>query len=306
MTKARQRTQREKPDDVSLDGNEQGHEAAIERLREFAENGLDDPALDGLNDIDPERVAAAAGDRRLLEEPDGDLRAQLRIVEALIFAAPQPLSEKKIAEQLPPDTDVGALLERLQGEYADRGVHLVRVAGKWAFRTAEDLSFLLEKYAVEERRLSKAALETLAIIAYHQPVTRAEIEEVRGVQTSRGTLDVLMETGWVRPRGRRRSPGKPLTYGTSDAFLSHFGLDSLGDLPGLQELKGAGLLASDLPPDFAVPSPKDVAALMPDELPLDEEEEETAELGLDDGSVDDAGHDENQDEDAAEKGPAGI
>ena len=287
MAKARHGAQRDEADGAALEGNEQGHEAAIERLREIAENGLDDPALDGLNDIDPERVAAAAGDRRRPEEPDVDLRAHLRIVEAMVFAAPQPLSEKKIAEQLPPETDVRALLEHLQSEYADRGVHLIRVAGKWAFRTAEDLSFLLEKYAVEERRLSKAALETLSIIAYHQPVTRAEIEEVRGVQTSRGTLDVLMETGWVRPRGRRRSPGRPLTYGTSDEFLSHFGLDSLGDLPGLVELKGAGLLDSDLPPDFAVPSPKDVAALMPDELPLEEADEETAELGLDDDAVDD-------------------
>ena len=303
MAKARQGAQRNGSKNVSLEGEEQGHAVALERLRAFAENGLDDPALDGLNDIDPERVAAAAGERRRLEEPDSDLRAHLRIVEAMVFAAPQPLSEKKIAEQLPPETDVGALLERLQGEYADRGVHLVRVAGKWAFRTAEDLSFLLAKYAVEERRLSKAALETLAIIAYHQPVTRAEIEEVRGVQTSRGTLDVLMETGWVRPRGRRRSPGKPLTYGTSDEFLSHFGLDSLGDLPGLVELKGAGLLDSDLPPDFAIPSPKDVAALMPDELPLDEEEEETAELGLEGDASDDDDH--GEDEDPAEADPTG-
>src|SRR5690606_19071696 len=134
-------------------------------------------------------------------------------------------------------------------------------------RTAQDLSYLLEKHAVEERRLSRAALETLAIIAYHQPVTRAEVEEIRGVQTSKGTLDVLLETGWIRPRGRRRAPGKPITYGTTAAFLEHFGLDTVGDLPGLAELKGAGLLDGNLPPDFKVPDPKDVAALMPDELP---------------------------------------
>ncbi|MBU2532513.1 MAG: SMC-Scp complex subunit ScpB, partial [Alphaproteobacteria bacterium] len=176
---------------------------------------------------------------------DCDTGEQLRVVEALIFASPQPLSENKISEYLPAGTDVAALIEALAESYAGRGIELVRVAGKWSFRTAGDLAYLLEKYAVEERRLSKAALETLAIIAYHQPVTRAEIEEIRGVQTSRGTLDVLMETTWIRPRGRRRAPGKPITYGTTDAFLSHFGLDALGDLPGLADLKGAGLLDSD-------------------------------------------------------------
>ena len=259
MTKARRRVATE---DAQMPGDDdQAHEAAIERLREIAENGLDDRALDGLNDIDRKALEAVATEveRRTAGASD-EQRAQLRIVEALIFASPQPLSEKKIAEQLPPDTDVRELLEQLGAEYQERGVQLVKVAGKWMFRTADDLSYLLEKYATEERRLSKAALETLAIIAYHQPVTRAEIEEIRGVQTSRGTLDVLMETTWVRPRGRRRSPGKPLTYGTTDAFLAHFGLENIGDLPGLAELKGAGLLDSDLPPDFAVPDPKNVAA----------------------------------------------
>ena len=153
---------------------------------------------------------------------------------------------------------------------------------------AEDLGYLLEKHALEERRLSKAALETLAIIAYHQPVTRAEIEEIRGVTTSKGTLDVLMETGWIRPRGRRRAPGKPVTYGTTEDFLIHFGLDSIKDLPGLAELKGAGLLDSNLPPGFAVPEPSDIAALMPDELPLDAaDEEETAELPFDEPIIED-------------------
>lgn len=142
------------------------------------------------------------------------------------------------------------------------------------FRTAEDLSYLLERHAKDERRLSKAALETLAIIAYHQPVTRAEMEEIRGVTTSGGTLDILLETGWVRPRGRRRAPGKPITYGTTDAFLAHFSLDNIKDLPGLTELKGAGLLDSTLPAGFTVPEPTDVAALMPDELPLDDGEDE--------------------------------
>ena len=167
------------------------------------------------------------------------------------------------------DDDVAALLEELKGFYASRGINLVKVAGKWAFRTAEDLSYLLERHATEQRRLSKAAMETLAIIAYHQPVTRAEIEEIRGVAASAGTLDVLMEIGWVRPRGRRRAPGRPITYGTTEQFLDHFGLDAIKDLPGLAELKGAGLLDSNLPPDFTVPEPTDAAALMPDELPLD-------------------------------------
>ena len=132
-----------------------------------------------------------------------------------------------------------------------------KVAGKWAFRTAEDLSYLLERYATQERRLSKAALETLSIIAYHQPVTRAEIEEIRGVTTSAGTLDMLMETGWVRLRGRRRAPGRPVTYGTTEAFLSHFGLEGIKDLPGLAELRASGLLDGNLPPDFTVPDPTD-------------------------------------------------
>mgnify|MGYP001812955290 FL=1 len=293
MTKARRRVATE---DAQMPGDDdQAHEAAIERLREIAENGLDDRALDGLNDIDRKALEAVATEveRRTAGASD-EQRAQLRIVEALIFASPQPLSEKKIAEQLPPDTDVRELLEQLGAEYQERGVQLVKVAGKWMFRTADDLSYLLEKYATEERRLSKAALETLAIIAYHQPVTRAEIEEIRGVQTSRGTLDVLMETTWVRPRGRRRSPGKPLTYGTTDAFLAHFGLENIGDLPGLAELKGAGLLDSDLPPDFAVPDPKNVAALMPDELPLEDDEQEALELF--------AGQDETDDDAANEEG----
>lgn len=215
--------------------------------------------------------------------PSADRREKLRILEALLFAAAEPLSEDHLAAHLKPGDDIIALLEELKGFYASRGINLVRVAGKWAFRTAEDLAFLLERHAVEERRLSKAALETLSIIAYHQPVTRAEIEEIRGVQTSKGTLDVLLETGWVRPRGRRRAPGKPITYGTTEHFLEHFGLEAIKDLPGLADLKAAGLLDSNLPPDFGVPEPTDVAALMPDELPLDDDADaEQDELPLDD------------------------
>lgn len=202
--------------------------------------------------------------------PSADRGESLRIVEALLFAASEPLDEVFLARHLKAGADVKALLLELQGFYAGRGVNLVRVAGKWAFRTAGDLAYLLEKHAVEEKRLSRAALETLSIIAYHQPVTRAEIEEIRGVETSKGTIDILLETGWVRPRGRRRAPGKPLTFGTTQDFLNHFGLESIKDLPGLADLKSAGLLDSTLPPGFQVPQPTDVAALMPDELPLDE------------------------------------
>jgi len=202
--------------------------------------------------------------------PSADRGHGLRIVEALLFAASEPLDEAFLGRHLDAGTDVRALLEELKGFYAGRGVNLVRVAGRWAFRTARDLGYLLERYAVEDKKLSRAALETLAIVAYHQPVTRAEIEEIRGVETSKGTLDILLETGWVRPRGRRKAPGKPLTFGTTPAFLDHFGLEGLGDLPGVQELKAAGLLDATLPPGFRVPQPIDVAALMPDELPLDD------------------------------------
>jgi segregation and condensation protein B len=206
--------------------------------------------------------------------PSAERREKLRIVEALLFAAAEPLDERALAEHLPPGEAVLPLIEELQNLYAGRGVNLRRIAGKYAFRTAEDLAYLLEKRSVEEKRLSKAALETLSIIAYHQPVTRAEIEEIRGVQTSKGTLDVLLETGWVRMRGRRRAPGRPVTYGTTDQFLGHFGFDSLRDLPGAAELKGAGLLDSALPADFQMPEPTDIAALLPDEDPLEDGEEQ--------------------------------
>jgi len=194
---------------------------------------------------------------------------ELRLLEAMLFAATEPLDEKTLADRLPEGADVAAALVRLQEDYAARGVNLVRVAGKWSFRTAGDLAWLLSKETIETRKLSRAAIETLAIIAYHQPVTRAEIEEIRGVSTSKGSVDVLLQTGWIRPRGRRKVPGRPLTYGTSESFLSHFGLDALNDLPGLDELKGAGLLDGRLPPGFAVPVPSDDPALREDEDPLE-------------------------------------
>ena len=187
----------------------------------------------------------------------------------MLFAASEPLSEKDLVARLPQGTDVQDALKRLQQDYALRGVNLVRVAGKWTFRTAGDLSWLLSKETVETRKLSRAAVETLAIIAYHQPVTRTEIEDIRGVSTSKGSIDVLLETGWIKPRGRRKVPGRPLTFGTTEAFLSHFGLDAVGDLPGLEELKGSGLLDGRLPAGFAVPMPSDDPALREDEDPLE-------------------------------------
>ena len=194
---------------------------------------------------------------------------ELRLLEALLFAAGEPLDEAALARVLPEGVDVKLALVQLKAEYATRGVNLVKIGRKWIFRTAEDLSWLLTKNITETRKLSRAAIETLAIVAYHQPVTRAEIEEIRGVATAAGTLDVLLKTGWVRPRGRRKAPGRPITYGTSEAFLSHFGLEEVGDLPGLDELKGAGLLEGNMPSGFAVPMPSDDATLRDDEDPLE-------------------------------------
>jgi segregation and condensation protein B len=211
------------------------------------------------------------------DKKDPDRAEGLRILEALLFAAEAPLDEKVLASRLPADVDVHALLQQLQREYAPRGVNLVRIGGKWTLRTATDLAWLLTHESVVTRKLSRAAIETLAIVAYHQPVTRAEVEEIRGVSTSKGTLDVLLETGWIRLRGRRKAPGRPVTYGTSEAFLSHFGLDALGDLPGLDELKGAGLVEAAMPADFAVPVPSDDPTLRDDEEPLGPED---IDLGL--------------------------
>jgi segregation and condensation protein B len=204
------------------------------------------------------------------EPPQPAARAdELRLLEALLFASREPLDEAMLARQLPNGVDLKDALARLKAEYAVRGVNLVRVGKKWTFRTADDLSWLLTKQTIETKKLSRAAVETLAIVAYHQPVTRAEIEEIRGVVTAVGTLDVLLRTGWIRPRGRRKSPGRPITYGTTEAFLSHFGLEEVADLPGLDELKGAGLLQGNLPPGFAVPMPSDDTTLRDDEDPLE-------------------------------------
>ena len=167
---------------------------------------------------------------------------QLRLLEALLFASAEPLGSAQLARHLPEQADLDALLEELGRLYANRGVNLVRVGDRWAFRTAADLAPMMRIERKSERKLSRAALETLAIVAYHQPVTRGEIEEIRGVALSKGTLDTLLEAGWVKPKGRRRTPGRPVTWGTTEAFLDHFGLENLDALPGVAELKAAGLL----------------------------------------------------------------
>ena len=181
-------------------------------------------------------------------EPVPSSRAEeLRLLEAMLFASAEPLDEGALAARLAQNINVHAALIDLQQEYALRGVNLVRINGKWTFRTASDLAWLLSKETIETRKLSKAAIETLAIIAYHQPVTRAEIEDIRGVSTSKGSIDVLLQTEWIRPRGRRKAPGRPVTYGTTETFLSHFGLDAVGDSAwpgGIEGLRPAGRASS--------------------------------------------------------------
>jgi len=215
-------------------------------------------------------IANVAEMRVVVDNTEAVERAEeSRILEAVLFAADEPLDEKALAGRLPAGADVHALLLQLQQDYASRGVNLVRVGGKWSLRTAGDLAWILTRETVVTKKLSRAAIETLAIVAYHQPVTRAEIEEIRGVTTSKGTLDVLLETGWIRLRGRRKAPGRPVTYGTTETFMSHFGLDALADLPGIDELKGAGLIDKSLLAGFSVPVPSDDPALREDEDPLE-------------------------------------
>jgi len=233
---------------------------AEKRIADAEEDAVDPGAID-LSRVDPSPVDPGSGDPQARPE-------ELRLLEALLFAASEPLDQATLAKRMPDGVDIKAVLAQLQADYASRGVNLVRVANKWTFRTAGDLSWLMTREITETRRLSRAAIEVLAIIAYHQPVTRAEIEEIRGVVTSKGTLDVLLETGWIRPRGRRKTPGRPLTFGTTESFLSQFSLEALGDLPGLEELKGTGLLDSRLPTGFTVPTPSDDPVLREDEEPL--------------------------------------
>jgi segregation and condensation protein B len=224
-----------------------------------------------------------------------DHRRHLRMLEAMLFATSEPLSRAEIALRMPEGVDLEALLAALQATYAERGVNLRRSDDRWAFRTAEDLAFILKREVVEQKKLSRAAVETLAVIAYHQPATRAEIEEVRGVAVSPGTLDVLLEAGWIRLRGRRRTPGRPVTFGTTPAFLDHFGLESIGDLPGLADLRAAGLIETLGSPTEETPEPNDSPELRDDEDPL---EPDFADLGqeLDPGAAADNEEPEHSDE----------
>ena len=215
------------------------------------------------------RLEAISRSLSTAAEPAKVDHGTVRVAEALLFSAPAPMDVAALAARLPAGTDIGQVIAELTRLYAGRGVNLVRVAGGWAFRTAGDLAFTLGQDMSPALKLSRAAMEVLAIVAYHQPTTRAEIEEIRGVAASKGTLDTLIETGWVRLRGRRRVPGRPITYGTTPAFLAHFGLDAITDLPGLGELKGLGFLEGRIPADLAVPIPSDGLALMPDEDPLE-------------------------------------
>ncbi|MDG1664495.1 MAG: SMC-Scp complex subunit ScpB [Hyphomicrobiales bacterium] len=190
-------------------------------------------------------------DRSLNEtSPLSNLSDQLRAVEALLFASSDPLDEKTLTEILPENADIEKILEKIQELYKGRGVELTKVNNKWMFKTASDLSFIMQKEAKVQKKLSKAGLETLSIIAYHQPVSRAEIEEIRGVSVSPGTIDALLELNWIRIKGRRKAPGNPITYGTTEEFLVHFDLSNIRDLPGLDELKSTGLLDNNLPPDM--------------------------------------------------------
>lgn len=230
-----------------------------------ASDAADQDAEEVADEEEAEEAAAPAPERT-----EEDLLAHMRMAEALVFAAAEPLDEKTIADRLPVGADIKTIMARLSEGYEGRGVTLENIDKKWRFVTAADVAHVLTKEQTAPRKLSRAALETLAIIAYHQPCTRADIEDVRGVQVAKGSLDQLLEIGWVRLRGKRRdAPGRPTLYGTSQAFLEHFGLESIQDLPGQADLKAAGLLDARLPPGFSVPAPSDA-------------DEDESEEGLDD------------------------
>jgi len=205
-------------------------------MNEEIENEMPDDEM--IEDSSEEEVFASPMPLVALDNPT----EQKRLIEALLFASPEPITLKSIQNRLPETADVGGILTELQKEYATRGVNLVRLEDSWAFRTAADVGPYLVLAKKEEKKLSRAGLETLAVIAYHQPVTRAEVENIRGVATNKGTLDVLLEAGWIKPGRRRETPGRPVTWMTTSAFLDEFGISLLTDLPGLQELKASGLL----------------------------------------------------------------
>jgi segregation and condensation protein B len=225
-------------------------------------NPPDPPLADAMRRIE-DAFSEGGEARRVPPSPDA-----LRAAEALLFAGGEPISAKALGEKLAPGVDVAAVLMQLKSDYAGRGVQLVEAGGAWRFQSAPDLQRLFAENREAPKKLPKAALETLAVIAYHQPVTRAEIEEIRGVSLSRGSMELLLEIGWIRPRGRRRTPGRPLTFGTTDAFLSQFGLASLDALPGKDDLKALGLLDPRAAQALEVPRPSDEVA--PDEEPLTE------------------------------------
>ena len=206
--------------------------------------------------------------------------SEIRLVEALLFASQRPLKAQDIEDRLPVGVPVMELISELKNDYLSRGVNLVNIAGGWTFRTADDLKDNLRSLVQVKRRLSAAAIETLAIIAYHQPVTRGDIEAIRGVAVSKGTLDTLLECNWIRPRGRRRVPGRPLQWGTSEEFLEYFSLENLNDLPGIEELKATGLLEK-----------RDslTSLILPDDLPVEDDsgdQDELFPLGFGDGLED--------------------
>lgn len=253
--------------------------AAVEAQDEYQHVVAVDGEEDGVDETGqgeaPAVAASAAEDEPALfgDEPqpvEAAFAEALRISEALLFASAEPLDTAEIAKRLPEGVNAKAVLQQLQAMYQGRGVNLVKIGKKYMFQTAADLGWLMARQATEQKKLSRAALETLAIVAYHQPVTRAEVEQIRGVAVAKGTMDVLLETGWVRLRGRRKAPGRPVTYGTTEGFLVHFGLESISDLPGLDELKGAGLFDGRLPQGFGVPAPRDDSALTEDEDPLED------------------------------------
>ena len=216
------------------------------------------------------RLEDAFGEGERPAKPPPSVDA-IRAAEALLFAGGEPLTAKALAEKLGPDVDVAAVLMKLKKDYAGRGVELVEAGGGWRFQSAPDLASLFAEIKEAPKKLPKAAMETLAVIAYHQPVTRAEIEEIRGVSLSRGSMELLLELAWIKPRGRRRTPGRPLTFGTTDAFLSHFGLASLDALPGKEDLKGLGLLDARAAAALDVPRP--AGELTSDEEPLGPDED---------------------------------
>lgn len=223
---------------TSEHANDDGDDAT-----EAEDAGSAEPIDGGENNIAELPIEGSDAEAPQDVEIDPEMHAKaLRVLEAILFASAEPMTERMLANRLPEGADVKALLKELQAKYDGGGVNLNRSGNSWAFRTAPDLSDFLNKEVEVARKLSRAAIETLAIIAYHQPVTRAEIEEIRGVSISKGTMDVLLEAEWIKPRGRRQTPGRPLQWGTTDEFLDHFGLEKLRDLPGTEELKAAGLL----------------------------------------------------------------